>query len=113
FGDHLGNGEAGVERGVGVLVDELGAAAQLPGPGAPGGGDVGAVEEDLSGGRVGEAEYQAGGGGLARARLADHGEGLAPVEGEADVVDGAQGAGPVPGAGQPELLDQVAHLDQG
>ncbi|MQY39863.1 hypothetical protein SRB17_78910 [Streptomyces sp. RB17] len=35
------------------------------------------------------------------------------MEGKADVVDGAQGAGPFPGAGQPELLDQVAHFDQG
>ncbi len=87
LGEDVADGHARIERGVGILEDDLHAAAE----GAHGGGGGGrqrvAFEEDFAGGGFDEAEQHAGDGALAGAGFADQAEGFAGCDGEGDVVD--------------------------
>ena len=88
LGDELEHGHPRVQRGVGILEDELHAPAQAAQLLALRGGDVLAVEDDPARRRIDAPEHGAPDRGLARAGLADEAERLAVVHGERHVVDG-------------------------
>ena len=106
--DDVADRHPGVERGVGVLEDDLDVATQpahlAPGRAAP----VGTLEDDLARGGLLEAHEQPAQRGLATAGLADDAERLALVQVEAHAVDGLDLADR---AAQHTLLDRVV-LDQ-
>lgn len=87
LGEDLADGHAGVERGVGVLKDDLHAAAEGAEMAGGGVGNVGAVEVDRAAGGLDEAKHHAGDGAFAAAGFADDAEGLSAMDGEADVLD--------------------------
>ena len=82
------NGHARVERGVGVLEDDLHAAAQVA-HGGGGGGEGLALEDDNAGGGFDQAQQYAGDGGLAAAGFADQAERFAGLDGERHIVHDA------------------------
>ena len=118
LGDEVARAQARVEDGVGVLVDELGAAPQRAQLAARERGHVLAVEQHGAGGRVEEAQGGERHGRLAGARLADQGEELAAVEEEADPVDGARHLAAAAReavaerALEREVHGEVAHLEE-
>ena len=93
LGEDLADGHAGVEGGVGILEDDLHAAAEEAHLRGFGGGERLAGEEDFARGGLDEVEEHAGYGAFAGAGFAYQAEGFAGVDGEADVVDDADGAG--------------------
>ena len=111
--DDLAHRLPGVQRGVGVLKNELHvlthtahlAQTQLP--------DVLALEEYLPGGGFDEPEDSAPGGGLSAARLPHQAQGLAPLKGEGHIVHGVEH----PPLGlevfdqMPDLKDVFRHYD--
>ena len=118
LGDEVACAQARVEDGVGVLVDELGAAPQGAQLAARERGHVLAVEQHGAGGRIEEAQGGEGHGRLAGARLADQSEELAAVEKEADPVDGARHLAAAAreavaeGAPEREVHGEVADLEE-
>lgn len=108
------DGHARVQRGVGVLEDDLHIAPAPSHGGAVQGEEVLPLEEDLAGGGLLEAEDAPTEGGLAGAGLAHEAEGLALLDAEGDAVDGphvAHGAleEPPPDG---EALTEVADFDE-
>jgi len=99
FGDDLPDGHARVERGRGVLEDEVEVLAQGP-QGAPGkAGHVRAVDVDGAAGRVVESYGTASDGRLAATRFPDQAHDFALADRERDSVGGAHdpaGASEVP-----------------
>ncbi len=87
----LADPAARIERGIGVLEDDLQLAAQRAHPCLAGGDDVLALEDYLAGIGLDEAEDGASSGRLAAAGLADKAEGLAVAHGEGDAVEGTHG----------------------
>ncbi len=100
--------QARVQRGIGVLEDDLQLAAPGPHLLAREAVDALAVDADLAGGRVDQLEDRLAGGRLAAAALADEPQGLALGDVEGDAVDRMD----LPdGALQQPLLDREV-LDQ-
>ena len=86
--DDRADRHARVERGVGVLEDDLHVAARARAARRlPSARDVLALEPDLARGRLDQAQDAAPGRRLAAARLADEAERLAGCDLEADAVD--------------------------
>src|SRR5258707_11580275 len=83
---------ARVERGVGILEDDLDGAAQRPAFGLRSAlGGVAAGDAQRAAARLLDQRDQAGEGRLAATGLADDAERLAGLQGEGDAVDRAQG----------------------
>jgi hypothetical protein len=116
LGDYVFYAEAGVERGEGVLEDDLHVAAELAHLAARGGEQVATVEADAAGGGLDEAEDEASEGALAGAGFADQAEGFSGMNVEGDVVDGANFAAGFSAEGRlgvRENFGEVADFDQG
>ena len=90
FGDDVTHRHPRVERGIGVLEDDLHVPPHGPQPAAVEVHDIDglavAVEAHLSAGRLDGAQHGAAQGRLAGAALADESEGFAPQYPEADTV---------------------------
>ena len=86
--DDAPHGHARVQGGVGVLEDDLHAAAHAADVAAPHLGEVLPLEDDVAGGGLVEHQHTAADGGLAAAALAHQAQGLAPADEEGDLVDG-------------------------
>jgi hypothetical protein len=95
FGEDLADAHARVEGGVGVLEDDLHAAAKVTELAGAGGAEVLPGEADIAGCGFDQAEQHAGDGALAGAGFADQAKGLAATDGEGDAVDDAAGGGSV------------------
>ena len=103
-----------VQRGVGVLEDDLHVAAQRTQVVAVHAPDVGALEPDLARAGLDQPQDAAAGRRLAAARFAHQAQGLALADVEADAVDGVN---LVDGAREDAALDrevlaQVADLEE-
>src|SRR5712691_6760405 len=85
--DDCADFHARVERGIGILEDDLHVAAQRTERCAGEGGDVSAVKPDFAGGRLGQPQDAAPGRRFAAAGFADKTERLAGGDLEADPVD--------------------------
>ena len=96
LGDDVFDAEAGIERGEGILKDDLHIAAQAAHFAGAGGEQVAAFEADAARGGLDEAQEQASERALARARFADQAESFAGVNVERDIVDGAHFAAELP-----------------
>ena len=107
LGENLLNGHARVERGVGVLEDDLHAAAQVAHGGGGGGRKGLALEDDNAGGGFDQAQQYAGDGGLAAAGFADQAERFAGLDGERHIVHDAGDA-----VAARVLLNEAAGLDE-
>src|SRR5258708_7241896 len=90
--DALAHGELGIERGIGILKDDLHLALQAPQGLALELGQVLAVEDDASAARPDHAQHGVARGRLAAAALADERVGLSGLDRKADAVDGSNGA---------------------
>ena len=88
LGDDVADGHARVQRGVGILEDDLHLAAQGLEFGGAQVEDILPVEEDRACRGRDQAQDGAGDGGLAAAGLAHQAEGLPLAHGEAHVVHG-------------------------
>ena len=106
--DDVADLEARVERGVGVLEDDLELAPIGPHLVARQAVDALAVDADLARGRVDQLEDRLAGGRLAAAALADEAQGLALGDVERDAVDRVHLADGAPQQPLPdrEVLDQ-------
>ena len=91
FGEGAEDGEARVERGVGVLEDHLEVEPCEPEGGGVEGGEVAVFEEDPAGGERLELHDGAAEGGFAATGFADEPEDFAWGDVEGDPVDGAEG----------------------
>ena len=80
----------GIERAVGVLVDELDVLAELAQRLAPEGREIDAVDQDAAGRGLQETHDGAHRRGLARSRLADDGVGGAAPDLERHAVEGTE-----------------------
>ncbi len=87
FGQHSANGDARIERAVGVLENNLHVAAHLAQTLAGHLRDFLTLELDRSRGRFDEAKNRAACGRLAAARLADQAQRLAAPNGKRHVID--------------------------
>src|SRR4051812_1832024 len=87
FADDLADPHAGVKRGIGVLENDLHAAAKHAHLGKAKLGDVAAVENDLARGRFEQPDDAASERGLAAARFPDDAKGLSVLDRERHVVD--------------------------
>jgi hypothetical protein len=113
--DDVANGNARVERGVGVLEHHLDLATQFAQILSASGGDIALAEHDLPGGGRHEAEQRAAEGGLTATGFADHTKGFVghQVEGDpADRLNSADLASEHPGADR-KLGDEVADAEEG
>ena len=111
LGHDVASPEARVDRGEGVLVDELDVPSHAAQRGAREGEQVLPAEGGRAGIRLDEAQDDASGGGLAGAGLADQAVGLARLDGDVDVRDGvdrAAAAAPTSGEG----LGEAAGVEQ-
>ena len=90
------DGHARVERGEGVLEDDLHPGAQAAQGLRVQRKHVLAVKEDLPRRRLGQAQKAAAQGGLAAAGLPDQAQRLPGVQGQVHAVHGAQGFGDAP-----------------
>ena len=116
--DDVEDGHAGIQRGEGVLKDDLHLAAQFLQAGLVQLGHINHLialaEEHLAGGWLVGPQDHAAGGGLAAAALAHQAERLPLMEGEAYAVhgahmpDGAPHKAPLDG----EVLLQIAYVEQ-
>ncbi len=88
--DGLANREARVERGIGILEDDLHAATERAQRRLA--GDLLPVEADGAGARLDEAQDEARGGGLAAAGLPHQRQRLATLDGEGDAIHGTHHA---------------------
>ena len=79
LGDDVFNAEAGIERGEGVLKDDLHIAAEAAHFAGAGGEQIAVFEADVAGRGLDEAQDQSSERALARARLAHQSEGFAGV----------------------------------
>jgi hypothetical protein len=105
FPDALGDGEPGIQGGLGVLVHEGQAATQLAPLGTGGDGHVVPREPHPALGQRHQPGGEPAEGGLARAGLADQAEHLAGGDREGHVVDGREG--PAAAAGSVVDVDAV------
>ena len=113
LGQDLAHGHARIERGVGVLEDDLHVPAQPAQRVLVEVGDLLALEAHRARGRVHQAQHQPAGGRLAAAGFADQRQRLAAGDLEADVVDGAHQADQLAAdqaAADREMLDQAVDL---
>src|SRR5439155_4489643 len=111
--DDLAHRHARIERGEGVLKDELHARPQRPQRAPAKFRQVAAVEQDLSACRLGHAQDRAPQRALAGARFAHQPQNLAFRDREGDIVHSAQHvvlAQQTTADGEP--LAKLAHLDQ-
>jgi hypothetical protein len=92
LGEDLAHRHARVERGIGILEDDLHVAAHPPQVALAEVGDLLALEAHRAPGRVHQAEHEAAGRRLAAARFAHQRQGLAAGDLEAHVLDGAHHA---------------------
>ena len=92
LGQDLAHGHARIERGVGILEDDLHVPAQPAQRILAEVGDFLALEAHGARRRVHQAQHQTSGGRLAAARLADQRQRLAAGDLEAHVFDGAHEA---------------------
>ena len=91
FGQRLADGEARVQRGVGILEDDLHVAAQVAQRAAGQATHVAAGEADRALGGLDQAQYQAAGRRLAAARFPHQRQRLARRHVEGKAVDRAHG----------------------
>ncbi len=104
------DGHARVQRGEGILEDNLQVGAEGAQGGGGGAGDVDAFEMDFAAmGRL-QAEDRAGEGGFAAARFTDEGEGFAGSDFEGNAVNGADVAD---GVGKDAAADGVPDAEVG
>ena len=89
FRDDLFDGEARVERGEGILKNDLQVAAQAAHFGAAGGEQVASIEPDAAGGGLDQAEDEASERAFARAGFADQAKRFAGMDVKRNAVDGA------------------------
>ena len=89
LGDDVFDPEAGIERGEGILKDDLHIAAQAAHFTGAGGEQVAAFETDAARSRLDQAQQQASERAFARTRFADQAESFAGVNVERNIVDGA------------------------
>ena len=89
LGDRGADGQAGIERRLRVLEDDLHLAPQRAHLLAAEAGDVDALELDRTGGRLDQAQHATPDGRLAAAALADQAEGLAGLPMSNDTSDTA------------------------
>ncbi len=107
FGDGEADGHAGIERGEGVLEDELDGPAHALFAGRVEFGDVFAVDADGAAEGLFEADDTAPGCGFAAAAFAHQSEGFAGGDGEAhlfggvDAADQAEAAADIEAGGEP------------
>ena len=88
FHDRLPDGQAGIQRSVGILEDDLHVAAQGFELGSVELEDVAAVEVGGPGGRIDQPQHGAPDGRLAAAGFADQAERLALLDAETHIVNG-------------------------
>ncbi len=113
LGQDFADGHARIERGVGVLEDDLHVPAQPAQLVLVEVGDLLALEAHRARRRVHQAQDQASGGRLAAAGFADQRQRLAAGDLEADVLDGAHEADHLAAdqaAADREMLDQAVDL---
>jgi hypothetical protein len=115
FGNDGANRQAGIQRLVRVLIDDLDPPAhRFQGP-AVETGDVQPLEAHGAGVRLCHQGKQAGQRGLAAAALADHGQGLAGLDAKVDAIDRPQSSHATSEQGaraDREILDEAAGLDE-
>ena len=104
FGDDVFYSEARVERGEGILKDDLQVAAQAAYFGAARRKQIGVLETDAARGGLDQAEDEASQSAFAGAGFADETERLAGVDVERDIIDRADLA---------EDFGQVAKIREG
>ena len=116
LGDGFPDRQAGVERGEGILEDDLNVAAHVAQGATLDLGQLGAVEADGARCRHDQLQHAASRGRFAAAGLAHEPEGLARRDAEADTAHRVHDADLVADEGaaaQREVLDQVFDLEQG
>ena len=113
-GQRLGDGEPGIERGVGILEHHLHLAAQLIDGDAVGLVDRIAVEHHSAAIGLDQADQEARHRRLAAARFAHHTQGLALGDRQAEIVDRAHhlGRAPEQAARHREMLAQARRQQQ-
>src|ERR1022692_641698 len=89
LGDDVLDAEAGIERGEGILEDDLHIAAQPPHFAGAGGEQVAAFEADAARSRLKEPQNQPSQRALARSRFAHQSESFASLNVERNIVHGA------------------------
>ena len=87
LGQDLADRHARIERGIGVLEDDLGVAAERAQPVGVEREQVAALEADTAGIRLDQPQHQPADGGFAATGLADQRQRLAGLDLEADAVD--------------------------
>ena len=110
FADDIGDGHAGVERGIRVLEDHGGLLAEVVNIGF--GLDFFAVVPDFSRSGLIEMQNRAADCRFAAAGFADETQGLALVDGERDAVDSLEGLGLEHPHADIKILLEVLDLDQ-
>src|SRR5581483_5518738 len=113
--EDLPDRHARIERGVGILEDDLRLLAERAQLIVVEGKQVAALETDAAGIRLDQAQHQPADGGLAAAGLADQRQRLAGIDVEADAVDGFDEGGR-PAEQIPrgrEMLDQIFGVEEG
>ena len=116
LGQDLAHRHARVERGIGVLEDDLHVPAQAAQRVLAEVGDLLALEADRARGRLHQAQHQPAGRRLAAARFADQRQRLAAGDLEAHVLDRAHQADHLAAdsaAADREVLDQTVDLQDG
>ena len=113
-GDDGADRQPRIQRGIGVLVDDLEPSSQSSHCARRQADQAGAIELDLAPCGRHQAEHEPRRRGLAAARLADEGERLAPRDIEAHVGDGAHPTHRPPEDPGPhgEVLDETADLEE-
>ena len=114
FADDCADIHARIERGIGILKDDLDVAAQdakRVGFQRP---DVLVLKINLARGRLDQAKHATSGGRLATAGFADQPEGFAAIDVKIDAVDGMDAAGLAAeqAALEGKLLGEVADAEQ-
>ena len=111
--DDLAHGHTGLQRGEGILEDDLHLRAHIPHFLVGEGVHVLAVEQHLTAGLfTGQTQDGTAGGGLAAAGLADQTQSLALADGKAYIIDSLHILLVLAHAAGREILLQVLYLDQ-
>ena len=116
LGQDLAHGHSRIERGVGILKNDLHVPAQTAHLVLVEVCDLLALEAHRAPGGIHQAQDQASGGRLAAAGFADQRQRLAAGDLEADVLDGAHqpdGLAPYEPAADCKMLDQAVDLQDG
>ena len=115
LGQDLAHGHARIERGIGILKDDLRVAAEGAQLVRVQGQEIAALEANVAGIRLDQPQHQPAHGGFAAAGLADQRQRLAGIDAEADAVDRPDERGRPPEhrpAGD-EMFHQTLDLEQG